>query len=135
MVRDEVGHERQDREHKEVLHELLEQFAPVFFHSPDGVYLYLDDNHKVCNKRMAEMFGMTIDEWNKAPNFLERFVAPGDRELFAANYQKHVAGLTRPVTFRFKAKRRNGDVFTAETEIPISWKGYSIAYHFVREAG
>jgi PAS domain S-box-containing protein len=129
-----LARKRRDKEHEQVLNELLAQFTPVFLHSPDGVYLYLDDNHKVCNKRMAEMFGMTVEEWSKIPNFLEGFVAPEDRELIASNFQKHIAALNRPVTFRFKAIRKNGETFTAETEmIPISWNGYPIAYHFVRE--
>lgn len=96
--------------------------------------MYLDDNHKVCNQRMADLFGMTVEEWSRVPNFLESFVAPQDRELVASNFQKHVAALSRPVTFRFQAMRKNGETFTAETEmIPISWNGYPIAYHFVRE--
>jgi len=131
---DALSRRRQDKEHEHVLSGILEQLAPVFFHSPDGVYLYLDDNHKVCNARMAEMFGVTVDEWRRTPNFLESFVAPEDRELVALNFQNHIAGLTRPVTFRFKGIRKNGDTFIAETEmIPISWNGYPIAYHFVRE--
>lgn len=133
-VENALARKRRDQEHEQVLNELLEQFTPVFLHSPDGVYLYLDDNHKICNKRMADLFGLTVEEWNKVPNFLEGFVAPEDRERVASNFQKHVAALTRPVTFRFKAIRKNGETFTAETEmIPISWNGYPIAYHFVRE--
>ena len=80
-----------------MLTELLEQFTPVFLHSPD--------------------------------------VAPQDTGMADSNYQKDVWGaLTRPVTFRFNAVRKNGETFTAETEmIPISWNGYPIAYQFVRE--
>jgi len=129
-----VARKRMDKEHEEVLNSLQEQFMPVFLHSPDGVYLYLDDKHKVCNKRMADMFGMTMKEWSNGPNFLENFVAPQDREMVASNFQKHVSTLTSPVTFRFNALRKNGETFTAETVmIPVSWNGYPIAYHFVRE--
>jgi PAS domain S-box-containing protein len=133
-VDNEIARKRQNKEHEQVLNELLKQFTPVFLHSPDGVYLYLDDNHKVCNKRMADLFGMTVEEWSKTPNFLEGFVATQDREMIATNFQGHVGALTRPVTFRFNAIRKNGETFIAETEmIPISWNGYPIAYHFVRE--
>ena len=133
-VDNEIARKRQNKEHEQVLSELLEQFTPVFLHSPDGVYLYLDDTHKICNKRMADMFGLTVEEWSKVPNFLEGFVAPQDRELFSLNYQRHVGALARPVTFRFNAVRKNGEAFIAETEmIPISWNGHPIAYHFVRE--
>ncbi len=133
-VDDALARKRRDKEHEQVLNNVLAQFKPVFLHSPDGVYLYLDDNHKVCNKQMAVMFGLTVEEWSKIPNFLEGFVAPEDWEVFSSNYQKHVGALTRPVTFRFKAIRKNGETFMAETEmIPISWNGYPIAFHFVRE--
>jgi len=133
-VDNEIARKRQNKEHEQVLSELLKQFTPVFLHSPDGVYLYLDDSHKICNKQMADMFGLTVEEWSKVPNFLEGFVAPQDRELFSLNYQRHVGALARPVTFRFNAIRKNGEAFIAETEmIPISWNGHPIAYHFVRE--
>jgi PAS domain S-box-containing protein len=133
-VDNEIARKRQDKEHERIINELLEQFNPVFLHSPDGVYLYLDDNHKICNKRMAELFGLTVEEWSKVPSFLDGFVAPEDREMIASNYQKHITTLTRPVTFRFHGVRKNGEKFLAETEmIPISWNGYAVAYHFVRE--
>ncbi|MHB8843701.1 MAG: PAS domain-containing protein [Nitrospirota bacterium] len=125
---------RRTNGNEQALSGLLEQFMPVFAQSPDGVYLYLDDTHKVCNKRLADMFGMTIDEWRKVPNFLEGCVAPPDRELVASNYRKHVTALNRPVTFRFHGQRKNGETFLAETVmIPVSWNGNAVAYHFVRE--
>jgi PAS domain-containing protein len=133
-VENELARRRKNKEHEQALDELLKQLTPVFLNSPDGVYLYLDDNHKACNRRMAEMFGMTVDEWNRTPDFLQDFVAPQDREPFASNYRRHVVLLTGPVTFRFNAVRKNGEPFTAETEmIPLSWNGYPVAYHFVRE--
>jgi PAS domain S-box-containing protein len=133
-LENEIARKRKSMEHEQVLSELLKQLTPIFLHSPDGVYLYLDDNHKVCNGKMAEMFGMTVEEWNRTPDFLQDFVAPQDRELFASNYQNHVESLNGPVRFRFNAVRKNGETFTAETEmIPIAWNGYPIAYHFVRE--
>ena len=133
-VENDIARKRQNREHEQVLSGLLEQFMPIFSHSPGGVYLYLDDAHKVCNKRMADIFGVTVEEWRKIPNFLEGFVAPQDRELFASKYRDHVMTLSRPAAFRFHGMRKNGETFLAETEmIPASWNGHPIAYHFVRE--
>jgi len=98
---DALARKRMDKEHEQVLNGLREQFSPVFLHSPDGVYLYLDDRHKICNKRLADMFGLTVEEWAAVPSFLEGFVAPEDRELMASNYQEHITTLSRPVTFRW----------------------------------
>lgn len=128
------AHSQQGAEHEQILREMLEQFGPVFEKSPDGVYLYLDDNHKICNDKLAKMFGLTTKEWAAAPNFLGDFVVEQDQEKVATNYQRHIATLTRPVVFRFRALRKDGSTFTAETEmIPISWRGNPVAYHFVRE--
>jgi hypothetical protein len=38
------------------------------------------------------------------------------------------------VTFRFRARRKDGSTFSAETDmIPISWGRHAIAYHFVHQ--
>jgi PAS domain-containing protein len=64
--------DHQNLEHEQILQEMLQQFQPVFEKSPFGVYLYLDDVHKVCNEKMARMFGLKTQEWGNA-NFPGRF--------------------------------------------------------------
>ena len=123
-------------DHTEVLNAVAEQFRPVFEASPDGVYLWLDESHKACNERMAALHGMTVEEWCAAEPFLESFVAEEDREHYAWNYHHRVRALAFPTTFRFRAQRKDGTTFAAETEmIPISYQGHAIAYHFVRRIG
>jgi PAS domain S-box-containing protein len=126
--------QHQNVEHEQILHDMLEQFQPVFDQSPFGVYLYLDDVHKVCNDKMAKMFGLKPQEWAATETFLKDFVAEEDQETFARNYQHQIAGLSHPLTFRFHGKRKDGSEFLAETDmIPICWRGYPVAYHFVHE--
>jgi PAS domain S-box-containing protein len=122
--------------HTQMMQELSEQYRPILENSPDGVYLWLDETNKVCNRRMAEMFGYTVDEWCAAEPFLETFVAPEDQENYAWNYQTRVAQMRFPVTFRFRARRKDGSTFAAETDmIPVAWQGHPVAYHFVRQIG
>ena len=121
-------------EHEQILRELEVQFEPLFESSPVGVYLYVTDAHKICNARMAQMHGMTVEEWKNTPTFLNDFIVPEDREMYARNYQQHVAGLRHPVTFRFRGLRKDGSTFAAETDmIPLCWRVHTVAYHFVRE--
>jgi PAS domain-containing protein len=123
-------------EHALVIQELAAQFGPLFGESTDGVYLWLDDDHKICNDRLASLFGQTVQEWCSAPSFLDSSVADEDRHNFAWNYHHSVANLSHPVTFRFRALRKDGSTFAAETDmIPISHRGHAIAYHFVRQVG
>ncbi|MHB8575494.1 MAG: PAS domain-containing protein [Dehalococcoidia bacterium] len=122
--------------HVGLLQDLEAQFRPIFEHSPDGVYLWLDDAHKICNERLAAMFGYTVPEWRERPNFLDSFVAEDDQDQYGWNYQHRVAAFAFPVTFRFRGRRKDGSTFAAETDmIPISFQGHAVAYHFVRQVG
>ena len=116
-----------------VIQDLAEQFRPVMEQSPDGVYLWLDEAHKVCNERLANLFGFTVEEWCTTQPFLDNFVAEEDRRMFSWNYHNRVAALAFPVTFRFRGLRKDGSTFAAETDmIPIAYRGHAAAYHFVR---
>jgi PAS domain-containing protein len=104
--------------------------------SPDGVYLWLDETHKVCNERLAKLFGFTVEQWSATQPFLDNFVAEEDRRMFSWNYHNRVAALAFPVTFRFRGMRKDGSTFPAETDmIPITYGGEAVAYHFVRQVG
>lgn len=117
-----------------IIDELAEHYQPLFASSPDGVYLWLDESHKVCSPRLAALFGRSVEEWRQAEPFLESFVAADDRPLFSWNYHHRVADLTYPATFRFHGLRADGSVFAAETDmVPIVHRGRAIALHFVRE--
>lgn len=116
--------------------ELAEQLRPLLDESPDGVYLWLDESHKVCNARMAALHGMTVEEWCRAEPFLESFIAEADREQYAWNYHNRVRALAFPVTFRFHGRRKDGTTFAAETDmIPLTYREHVVAYHFVRAIG
>jgi PAS domain S-box-containing protein len=120
--------------HTDLISGLAEQYRPVFENSTDGVYLWLDETHKICNEKLARMFGYSVEEWCATAPFLDTFVAPEDRQLYSWHYHNCVASLRHPATFRFRGRRKDGSTFAAETDmIPVSWQGHAVAYHFVRE--
>jgi PAS domain S-box-containing protein len=120
----------------DALKELAEHLRPIFDESADGVYIWLDEDTKTCNERLAKLFGYTVEEWEATNDFAHTFVADEDRGPYVWNYQNRVHGRTIPTTFRFKGRRRDGSTFDAETDmIPLSFGGHVIAYHFVREVG
>lgn len=126
-----MGH---DHDHGDLFAELTDHLAPVLEECPEGVYLWLDNEHMVCNEALAKMFGCTVEEWSQAGDFLGSFVDPKDQEMYARNYGKHVGHLQGPVRFRFKARRKDGSTFAAETDmVPLSFGGHVVAYHFVRK--
>lgn len=122
--------------HADVIRELAAHFRPVFEASPNGVYLWLDPRHSLCNERLAQLFGYTVAEWCAVEDFLGTFIVPEDQAAFGANYEACVARLAYPVTFRFRGVCKDGGTFAAETDmIPLSFAGHTLAYHFVRRVG
>jgi PAS domain-containing protein len=44
--------------------ELRGQFQQILRESPQAIFIYLDDNHKVCNQRFATMLGYgSPEDW------------------------------------------------------------------------
>jgi PAS domain S-box-containing protein len=123
--------------HEVATKELAEHLQPLFDASPDGVYVWLDEEHWICNRRLAELFGYdSPDELNDTPNFLQRMVHGDDQQHFSWNYWNRVQALAFPATFRFHGTRKDGSVFQAETDmIPFTYGGHTFAYHFVRTVG
>jgi PAS domain S-box-containing protein len=101
------------------------------------MYVWLDEEHWVCNQRFADLLGYdSPDELNDTPNFLQRMVHADDQQHFSWNYWNRVQALVSPTTFRFRGIRKDGSTFQAETDmIPLTYGGHTFAYHFVRRIG
>lgn len=57
-----------DEHHEHLVKELSEQLEPVFSNSPQAIYLYLDDEHKICNQKFADLLQYnSIEEWVSNP--------------------------------------------------------------------
>jgi PAS domain S-box-containing protein len=123
--------------HEVATKELAEHLRPLFDTSPDGVYVWLDEEHWVCNQRFADLLGYdSPDELNDTPHFLQRMVHEDDQQHFSWNYWNRVPALAFPTTFRFRGTRKDGSTFQAETDmIPFTYGGHTFAYHFVRNVG
>ena len=123
--------------HEVATKELAGHLRPLFDASPDGVYVWLDEEHWVCNQRFAELLGYdSPDELNDTPAFLQRMVHEDDQQHFSWNYWNRVQALAFPTTFRFRGTRKDGSAFLAETDmIPFTYGGHTFAYHFVRNVG
>jgi PAS domain S-box-containing protein len=123
--------------HEVATKELAEHLRPIFESSPDGVYVWLDEEHWICNERFARMFGYdSADELNDTPYLLQRLVHEEDQQQFSWSYWNRVQALSFPTTLRFRGVRKDGSEVQAETDmIPLAYGGHTFAYHFVRVLG
>jgi hypothetical protein len=54
----------QEKHHVELIEGISEQLKPILDKSDQAVFIYLDDTHKVCNKKYASLLGYkSVDEW------------------------------------------------------------------------
>lgn len=123
--------------HEEATEALAAHLQPVFDASPDGVYVWLDEEHWICSERFARLFGYDVPaELNHTPQLLQRLVHEDDQGLVSWNYWNRVQELAFPVTFRFRGVRKDGSTCLVETDmVPLTFAGHTFAYHFVRVVG
>lgn len=87
MAEPEAMREEKERHHY-VVRQMADFYQPLMDISSDGVAIYLDDEHKLCNQNLADMCGYSIEEWSALRPFLDTFVAPESREDAAATYEE-----------------------------------------------
>ena len=70
----------QQKHHEELVNGFYSQLKQIFDSSEQAIYLYLDDNHKVCNEKFATLLGYTSpEELAKVDNMLEMNVDKSSR--------------------------------------------------------
>ncbi len=121
----------EDVPHENLIKELAEQFEPIFTNSPQGVYLYLDNTHKICNQKFADMLGYkSIDDWatNKAP---VGYAVEEDQRKIADAYidasDTYKAREVNVAILRQDGKRINVLVHLT----PFTYRGEVFVLHFV----
>jgi len=120
--------------HEKAVRDLERQYRLVMDRSSDGVFIYLDDEHKACNEKLARLFGYSKKEWEKLSPFLDNFVAPESQEDVANSYWGHIKKARVPFSLEFVGVRKDGSRFQAHvTEFPVAYKRRLFAIAFVHE--
>ncbi|MBI4216274.1 MAG: PAS domain S-box protein [Chloroflexi bacterium] len=122
--------------HEKAVRGLERQYRLVMNSSSDGVFIYLDDEHKACNEKLARLFGYSKEAWEKQSPFLDNFVAPESQDEVANGYWGHIKKARAPFNGEFVWVRKDGSRFQAHvTEFPVAYKGRLFAIGFVHESG
>ena len=50
--------------HEHLIAEVEDLYKPILSKSPQAIYIYLDDEHKTCNKKFSSLLGYkSVKEW------------------------------------------------------------------------
>ena len=124
---------QEHQHHDQLVGGLSRQLKTVFEESEQGIYLYLDDNHKVCNKRFASLLGYdSPQEWAKVTeSVLDTFVAEKSQETLASAFQNAMERAVASVNPIVWKKRNGGEVQTTVIVVPVIYEEHPMALHFV----
>src|SRR3989344_5058534 len=122
-----------DEHHEHLIKELADQLDPVFSNSPQAIYLYLDDTHKICNQKFADMLGYSsIEEWvgNEASvGDVSEEDQPKVIDAYGEASRQFKASTLEASIVRKDGKRIKTKIIMA----PITYKNEVFVLHFVSE--
>jgi carbohydrate-binding DOMON domain-containing protein len=119
--------------HDVAIKEISSQLKPILDHSAQGVYVYLDDEHKVCNEKFASLLGYNSpEEWAAVTeSFPVAFVADESQHTLVSAYQdamQDMVGSAITITW----KKKDGELVESTVIlVPLSFKGHVCAMHFI----
>ena len=121
----------EQQHHEELVKGITEQMKPVLEKSEQAVYIYLDDNHKVCNKKFADLLGYkSPKEWADADAPLSDVVEEDQQSVINAYMnasEKMVASVTQ---VRVKNIKTGTIVKTRMIIAPVGHASHVFTAHF-----
>lgn len=121
--------------HEELIAGVSKEYKDILEGSGQAIYIYLDDNHKVCNEKFAQLLGFSsAEEFAKTHDpFAQNFVEEESQHTLVSAYtdamEKMVASQNKIVW-----KKKTGEsVATQVILVPIAHAGHIFALHFVSE--
>lgn len=124
----------EQQHHEDLVSGFHNQLKEIFDSSEQAIYLYLDDNHKVCNKKFAKMQGYsTPEEWAKVENPLEDGVDKSSQAEVVSAYRKATEKFSAS-KIDVKLKKKTGETFDASIiMVPLAYQGHIFALHYISQ--
>ena len=122
----------EQKHHEDLVNGFHNQLKQIFDNSPQAIYLYLDDNHKVCNKKFASLLGYASpEEWAKIENPLEENIAKESQDAVVSAYfdasERMIAS-----QMDVKLKTTSGNMFDASViVVPVAYQNHMFALYFI----
>ena len=119
--------------HDDLMQSIAKEYQDILANSEQGMYIYLDDLHKVCNKRFATLLGyQSEDEWAKiGESFPQVFVDGGSQKTLVSSFQNAMEKSVASTNTIVWKKKDGSTISTTVVLVPISHEGHLFALHFV----
>jgi len=118
--------------HVQLVKGITEQMKPVLEKSEQAIYLYLDDNHKVCNKKFADLLGYkSPKEWAKTEAPLSDVIEDDQQDLIDAYINASERGIASTLEVGLKQTKTGETIKARVTMAPVPYSGHVFVAHFV----
>ena len=124
---------KEHQSHGDLIKEAREHLKAIFEGSSQSIYLFLDDENKICNKRFASLLGYkSPEEWSSVKeSFTQAFVDDKSRDKLVSTYQKATSDFVGS-SFEVEWKKKTGGkVKTKVILVPFLFNGHLMALHFI----
>jgi PAS domain S-box-containing protein len=117
--------------HEHLIKELTDQLEPILSNSPQAIYIYLDDTHKICNQKFSDLLGYTsVEEWVGNETALDDFVEEDQQKIVDAyiNASESFKASTLSVSVRTKSGEQ---IPITVIMTPCTYKDEVFVLHFI----
>ena len=121
----------QNKHHEELIKGIAAQMQMVLDKSGQAIYIYLDDTHKVCNKKFATMVGyQSPEEWADTDAPLADVMEEDQPAVIDAYMNASVKMMASTTDVRFKNVKTGKTAKASMTVAPIGYAGHIFTAHF-----
>jgi len=121
----------EQQHHEELIKGITEQMKPVLEQSQQAIYIYLDDAHKVCNQKFADLFGYTSpQEWAETEAPLADVVEEDQQAVIKAYRKASEKMAASTVELRAKNVKTRKIVKTSVIMAPVGHAGHVFVTHY-----
>lgn len=122
-----------DIHHEHLIKEMAEQYEPILSNSPQAIYIYLDDEHKICNQKFADMLGYeSVGAWVQNETPLDD-VLESDHDKVIKAYMEASRELKASEFSVTLVKKDNKQIDVNVIMTPMSFKEEIFVIHFISE--
>jgi len=117
--------------HADLVEGFSQQMKQVLDKSGQAIYLYLDDSHKVCNKKFADMLGYkSPKEWAETEAPLSDVVEEDQKEVIKVYMDASEKMNSGWMEVRFKNIKTGKTVAANMLIVPNGYAGHIFTVHF-----
>ena len=122
----------EQQHHEQLIKGVTELLKPILDNSEQAVYIYLDDTHKACNRKLATMLGYkSAKEWADTDAPLADVVEEDQPAVIEAYGKASEKLAASSLDVRVKNVTTGKVVKTRLVMVPISFQGHIFALHFL----